>query len=303
MLLIPIPFVKSKYCNICGRRIIGQGLVYRRSDEPAGERLTVCQRCGREAPRCAACQMPMSQGKAQGGLCLACQKGLPRCSLCGGPALGGCASLDNSLEIYCQDCFRASICDTCGRLCRDQGHRLHNGRRICPQCQQTAVYDPARASALFDQTIQIIQANLGLRLNVSTGFALIERNHLLALLDENGATDEKARRAMGLFRREGRKRVMCVERGLPQILMIQVMAHEYAHAWQGENCPLLRDPLTREGFAEWVAYKVLQAMGATKKMAVMERRGDLYGQGLRKMRGIEEQEGVEAVLQACRRVK
>jgi hypothetical protein len=303
MLLIPIPLGTSKYCNICGQRIIGQGLVYRRSDEPMGNGLTVCQRCDREAPRCITCQMPMSRERAQDGLCPACQKGLPRCSLCGGPVLEGYASLDNPLEIYCENCFRANICDTCGRLCHDQGHRLYNGRRICPQCQQTAVYDPAKARALFDQTIQIIQANLSLRLNVPTGFALIERNYLLALLEENGATTDEARRAMGLFRKQGRKRVMYVEYGLPQILMIQIMAHEYAHAWQGENCPLLRDPVTREGFAEWVAYKVLQVMGARKKMAVMERRGDLYGEGLRKMRGIEERQGAEAVLQECRQLK
>lgn len=303
MLWIPIPLMKSKYCNICGQRILGQGLVYRRSDEPTGKGLTVCQRCDREAPRCVACQMPMSPGKAQNGLCPVCHQGLPRCSLCGRPAMGGYVSLENPLEIYCEDCFHTNVCDTCGRLCRDQGQRLYDGRRICPQCQQTAVYDPARARALFDQTVQIIQANLGLSLNVPTSFALVERNHLVALLEENGMTDDEARRTMGLFRRQGRERVMYVERGLPQILMVQVMAHEYAHAWQGENCPLLRDPVIREGFAEWVAYKVLQAMGARKKMAVMERRGDLYGEGLRRMRGTEEREGVEGVLQECRQMQ
>ena len=91
--------------------------------------------------------------------------------------------------------------------------------------------------------------------------------------------------------------------GLPQILLIQVAAHEWAHAWQGENCPLLRDPLVREGFAEWVAYRTLQTLGAVKKRALMERQNGLYGDGLRRMLALERQAGAAGVLDFCRRVE
>jgi aminopeptidase N len=96
---------------------------------------------------------------------------------------------------------------------------------------------------------------------------------------------------------------MYVVSGLPQILLIQTVAHEWAHAWQGENCPLLRDPLVREGFAEWVAYKTLQRMGASKKMALMEQQDGLYGQGLQKMLELERRGGLSGVLAFCRRAE
>jgi hypothetical protein len=108
---------------------------------------------------------------------------------------------------------------------------------------------------------------------------------------------------VGLFARKGRRRVMYLLSGLPQILLVQVAAHEWAHAWQGENCPLLRDPLVREGFAEWVAYKVLQALGAVKKMALMMRQNGLYGDGLRKMLALEQRSGAVGVLDFCRRAE
>jgi hypothetical protein len=96
---------------------------------------------------------------------------------------------------------------------------------------------------------------------------------------------------------------MYVLSGLPQILLIQTVAHEWAHAWQGENCPLLKDPLVREGFAEWAAYKTLQAMGATKKMALMEEQNGLYGEGLRRMLELERHGGMDGVLTFCRRAE
>jgi hypothetical protein len=108
-------------------------------------------------------------------------------------------------------------------------------------------------------------------------------------------------KVIGLFARKGRKRAMYLLYGLPQILLIQTIAHEWAHAWQGENCPLLKTPLIREGFAEWVAYKTLQSIGAVKKMALMEQRDGLYGEGLRKMLALERRSGTSETLDFCRR--
>jgi hypothetical protein len=179
---------------------------------------------------------------------------------------------------------------------------LPDGRRICPRCHQTAVYDPTRAQALFEHAARVVTEQLGLRLNVGTNFALVDHQHLQRLASEGSPPlhDDPAK-VVGLFIRKGRKRVMYLLSGLPQILLIQTVAHEWAHAWHGENCPLLESPLIREGFAEWVAYKTLQAMGAVKKMALMEQRDGLYGEGLRKMLELERRGGVPGVLDFCRR--
>jgi hypothetical protein len=185
------------------------------------------------------------------------------------------------------------------------GHvRLPDGRRTCAHCHQTAVYDPAHAQELGQYVARVARERLGLSLNVGADFTLVDNRHLQRLAAEKSPDLRDGQdKIVGLFIHKGRKRVMYVLLGLPQILLIQTVAHEWAHAWQAENCPLLRDPLVREGFAEWAAYKTLQTMGAANKVALMEQQNGLYGEGLRRMIELERRDGVSGVLAFCRRAE
>lgn len=230
------------------------------------------------------------------------------CHLCGRRLWGrGWVYTPNGAEgqalVVCRRCQEgAPRCDTCGMPMGANVARLPDGRRICPHCNQTAVCDPAHAQALFERVVAIVAGPLGLRLNVGSGFALVDYPHLLRLAAEARTTlPGDPDKVVGLFVRKGRRRVMYILSGLPQILFIQTVAHEWAHAWQGENCPLLENPLVREGFAEWVACKTLQALGAVKKMALLEQQEGVYGEGLRKMLELERREGPSGVIAFCRR--
>ncbi len=207
--------------------------------------------------------------------------------------------------VVCRRCQEtAPRCDVCGLPMGANHVRLPDGRRICAHCHQTAVYDPARAQALFERVAHVATAQLHLGLNVGTHFTLVDHQHLQRLATEaSHAPHDDPEKVVGLFVRKGRKRVMYILSGLPQILLIQTAAHEWAHAWQGENCPLLQNPLVREGFAEWVAYKTLQTMGAIKKVALMKQRDGLYGEGLHKMLELERRGGMSGVLAFCRRAE
>lgn len=203
--------------------------------------------------------------------------------------------------LVCRACQEtAPRCDVCGLPMAAPAVHLPDGRLICARCHRTAVYDPQRAQQLFAQVTAVVVDQLGLALNIGADFTLVDQQHLQRLVAEAEAADDP-QRVIGLFVRQGRRRVLYVLSGLPQILFLQTVAHEWAHAWQGENCPLLSNALVREGFAEWVAYKTLQALGAAKKAAQMVRREGLYGDGLRQMLHLEEQQGVAAVLAFCRR--
>jgi len=179
--------------------------------------------------------------------------------------------------------------------------RLPDERLICARCHQTAVYDHDQARALFERVISVVTRQLGLHLNVGADFTLADAMHMRRLAETSAHPPGDPSRLIGLFVRKGMARVMYALSGLPQILLIQTVAHEWAHAWQGENCPLLQDPLVTEGFAEWVAYKTLEAMGATKTMAQMTRQNGPYGEGLRKMIALERDTGVPGVLAFCQR--
>lgn len=182
--------------------------------------------------------------------------------------------------------------------------RLPDGRRTCARCHQTAVYDPPHAQALFERVTRVVTEQLGLGLNIGADFTLVDDQHLQRLAAEASLDlhDEQGK-VVGLFIRKGRKRVMVILSGLPQILLIQTVAHEWSHAWQGENCPLLQNARVREGFAEWTAYKTLQTMGAIKKMALMKQQNGLYGEGLRQMLELERRDGVSGVMAFCRQAE
>jgi hypothetical protein len=233
------------------------------------------------------------------------------CHLCGrrlwgrGWVYAADGASDDQAVVVCRRCHQsAPRCDGCGVPVGANHVALPDGRRICPRCHQTAIYDQARGRELFERVARVVTDRLGLGLNVGVDFTLVDHQHLQRLaLEADVASDVDPAKVVGLFARQGHKRVMYLLSGLPQLLLIQVAAHEWAHAWEGENCPLLRGPLVREGFAEWVAYKTLQALGAVKKMALLERQDGLYGEGLRKMLALEQRGGVGGVLGFCRRAE
>lgn len=292
----------SRFCNLCGQALRGSYITYRRGEAASDRGLVVCSRCGRTAPRCTGCRVPINLRVDADGLCATCRTNTPSCAACGKRIRGRYYRNRAGDAIYCEACFNGQPrCDICGGVAGAGGYPLHDGRRICVDCHETAIYDAGKAGALHARVLDLMARELGLSLSMPPALGLVDRNQMLALLAQTKTDDaERPDLVFGLYVRRGRKRTIYVEYGLPQILMIQVIAHELAHAWQGENCPLLRDPLFREGFAEWVAYRVLLALGAVKKAALMLQRTDLYGQGLQTALALEQQGGASAVYGACR---
>jgi len=150
--------------------------------------------------------------------------------------------------------------------------------------------------------------SLGLTLNIPTGLALVDRTQLAEIIHQQveispplpDAEPIDPERTLGIYTRRGLRRGIYVQNGLPRSLLLQVAAHEFAHAWQGENCPLLQNSLVREGFAEWVAYTLLGEFGQKQMQHRMHSRPDLYGQGLRWALNVATQDGAVGVIQACR---
>lgn len=152
---------------------------------------------------------------------------------------------------------------------------------------------------------------LGFNLNIPTGLALVDQAQMQEVIRlqsiENadiseGDPDDASLdpdKTLGVYARRGMRRGLYVQSGLPRKLFLQVAAHEYAHAWQGENCPILHDPLIHEGFAEWVAYHVIGQFGYPDSQMKMKARDDLYGRGLNWALQLEATRGVDSVIEAC----
>lgn len=188
-----------------------------------------------------------------------------RCAACAGPLTAGYYTLIDRDERYCPRCIATRPrCATCGAPLGDNHWRLHDGRLQCNACHATAVYDPGLARAIFNETVAGVIAQLGLTLNVGVAFRLVDAPTLEGIRAQGGDIPPEGHNTLGLYQRRGHLRTIYMLYGLPRLIFRTTVAHEYAHAWQGEHCPLLSDDELREGFAEWVAYHHLRWLGCTR---------------------------------------
>ena len=169
------------------------------------------------------------------------------------------------------------------------GHALLDTPRWAHTVRPLPVYSGVRPGSRA-YTVRRVCADaakwLGMQLRRPCQLRLVSRRQLMSLLEKSSlhSLDADSRgRCFGLFIREGDHRSIFVEYGLPQIVLLEVMAHEYAHAWQSEQCPPDDTGEVQEGFAEWVAYKLLEGWGCWRRSNRMLRRDDLYGRGLKLM--------------------
>ena len=186
-----------------------------------------------------------------------------QCATCHGPLQGEFYTLIDRPQRYCGRCIETrQRCASCGAPVGDQHWVLHDQRIQCATCHATAIYDPALARQIFHETVASLIKQFSLHLNVGVEFRLVDAP-TLAEMRSPDATPVPGQ-LLGLYRRQGYQRVIYLLYGLPRLLFRTTIAHEYAHAWQGENCPLLRDHLLLEGFAEWIAYHHLRWIGCHK---------------------------------------
>lgn len=192
------------------------------------------------------------------------------------------------------------------------GGQLADGRPICGTDRQTAVFQQQQAKEIFAQASREVREALGVSLALKVPIKevkLVNVPDLLALA--RGQYEESALvsgRVLGLTtlvlkRKEERRwtepATVHLLSGVPAERMLTVAAHEYAHVWQAENHPhySATTPELREGFAEWVAYKVAQHTRRQTQMAVLDFPVDgLYYEGLTRLLELESRLGAAGVL-------
>jgi hypothetical protein len=153
-----------------------------------------------------------------------------------------------------------------------------------------------QARAIFEKDAQQIPF---LRIVEPTELAIVRRRHEL-LTPPIGAIKQHI---LGFFEQQGQQRTIYIERALPRATLIGTLAHEYAHAWQADHAPQKQPAFQREGFAEWLSWSVLVALGHTREAARATRREDDYGKGLRHFIALEKQQGRQAVFREATSVK
>jgi len=223
-------------------------------------------------------------------------QGQDHCSLCGAVLIEGYYSIQDDPARYCRHCMATSPrCDNCGAPVGDRFWTLHDRRIQCERCHTTALYDATAAQQIYAQTVSDIVQQLGLALRVGVAFRLVDAP-TLEHIRSTDSTNHAGERTLGLYHRHGSMRAIYMLYGLPKLTFRMVVAHEYAHAWQGETCPLLDDDELREGFAEWVAYQHLLFLGCTKAARRMLHSHHPYRPFLERVLAIEARQGMAGLI-------
>jgi len=169
---------------------------------------------------------------------------------------------------------------------------LTDGRRCCAACHSTAIYDPAEGARILQQVRDFATRELGLHNSAEPSFEFVSAAEMQEVCAALGnPPPAECGRPLGSFVLLHGVSYIVIEYGLPAVVAHQAIAHEYAHSWQSEHCPLEQSFDLYEGFAEWVAQQYLQAHGFGQFAEHLRRRQDEYGQALARVLTLEQRLG------------
>ena len=290
-------------CSACGLGI--QGRYY----EMGGGRVLCEADYQKQRPHCSACGLLIQGAYYEAGGRVLCpadyDRQLPHCDTCGAKLAGSYVLVGAEKEQKVCSACSASLpgCSICGLKVPRSGQRLSDGRYLCSSHAQQAIMDPREAAAVVRGAEEVVVAALGPGMRLAHPIdevLLADRTQLAALHQGPGTSPEGL---AGMFQRqtrgtELRYRVYLLN-GLPRERLLSVAAHEYAHAWQSENNARFLECSDRfkEGFAQWVAWRVNEHLGRRfERLTLLSNPALVYTQGLRAFTDLGRQEGDAATL-------
>jgi hypothetical protein len=241
---------------------------------------------------------------------------LPKCHTCGKAIQGNYVAVSHDRRPVCLTC-RESLarCFLCAMPSdpTNGGTTLSDGRSLCAQHARTGVTEDSKAQTIFQQSSGEVRYALGERLALQQPLKAVKLVGLAELQRvSHGSTHAgglSAGRVLGIttivFVTQGDQRwldpavIHLLDHVSPE-RMLTVAAHEYAHVWQAENHQnyAATKPVLREGFAEWVAYKVCEKYGRQDQLRIMKNpSGGIYYTGLTKFLELERNNGINGVLE------
>ncbi|MGO9476809.1 MAG: protein DA1 [Limisphaerales bacterium] len=194
------------------------------------------------------------------------------CAICGRPIQGTVYivtdKVTNEKKLVCSDCIRLPRCAICGLPVKEDGLQLPDGRILCARDARTAVVKAGDADRICAQVKDDLD-RLFSRFTVfpeNVDVTVIDRIDVDSMFSPGG-NDFESPNLLGCIRPETinheTRYKMKLMTGLPLAELKATCAHEYSHAWVGENVPkerrtrLGRD--AEEGFCELVAYLLMDA--------------------------------------------
>jgi len=208
------------------------------------------------------------------------------CAICGKPISGSIYLVTDKVtgeqKLVCSDCIKLPRCTICGLPFKAGGLELPDGRYLCARDAKTVVLEADDARQICSQVKDDLD-------RLFSRFTVFPVNVDVSVIDRIDVDS--------MFRREGNgfespdllgcihpettnnqtRYKMSLLTGLPLAQLKETCAHEYSHAWVGENVPkerrvrLGRD--AEEGFCELVGYLLMDSQNEeVEKKRVLQNR-------------------------------
>lgn len=286
------------------------------------------------APVCSKCRRAIHGTVYKLGNFILCEDDAPRCRVCGKICTG--RFYTNSSGYLCEEDFqrRAPVCYTCGNkilegrryLLRDnivicescrndkslprcfvcnapimyQGLKFSDGRVSCRFHAEKAVVSQDQMPVYLARAWQLIGSYADPSIKVDprrVSIYIVDKYAFNSKIKTSGLLGDVHGLTIGY--RGGRSDFhIYIIQGLPPDDTLTTVVHECGHVWQMFNAAGNLDSLHKEGFCEWLSYKVNKGLGHAQQVELLEKKKDnVYGKGLRYYLEIEKRGGVQGVLQ------
>jgi hypothetical protein len=207
------------------------------------------------------------------------------CAICGKEIQGTVYVVTDRVtgekKLVCSDCIKLPRCYICGLPVKDGGVELPDGRYLCARDAKTVVLKADDAEQVCAQVKDDIDRLFSRFTSFPTNVdvSVIDRVDVDSMFDTVGNTFESPD-LLGCIRAEtvnGEKRYkMFLMTGLPLAELKETCAHEFSHAWVGENVNRAQRGLGRdaeEGFCEMVGYLLMDSQSEEgEKKRVLQNR-------------------------------
>jgi hypothetical protein len=193
--------------------------------------------------------------------------------------------------IFCLKCNAAPRCFDCRLPVGNKPLDLKDGRQLCKYCQKKAVLTDKTLETISTSVQRCMTSMLNMSLSPGIQVTLVDLNQLREAHTQKNV--------VGYFTVTGSQKSIYVLSGLLPGTVVAVLAHELTHAWQYENNikPGISDK-DKEGFAEWVAYKVLSEFKyPAPRDAIKNNYYGKYREGFNKYLQMERKSGIQGVMQ------
>lgn len=290
---------KRQTCSVCGKEI-RPGMSFLKTDDG---RIFCSKACYEKTlPKCSVCGAILKGSYLKGadGKFYCSEKCLsltfPVCAGCGKKSRDGVIINSEKGELFfCKECSSKPKCFCCGLPLKST--ELSDGRYLCNECAKDAITETKEASELISEVRKIISEKLFLKTEHQIEYELVDQKTLDKISPQNQAGLE-----LGLFRfieetetttlTTGREKKETVKvsksykiymiSDLSKRKFIEVAAHELAHDWMQEYYPKITDLKIKEGWAQYIAWKVNSLYKNDGLNKLIENNKDpIYGDGFR----------------------